>query len=244
MMNSGKRFRVLAPLALAALLLALTVPVVAAASVAPGVAPASAYTAAQEPEAPAPAEQAGDEHAAEEAHETEAKAWWYWPSKWFNFIALCALLWWMLVNPPPAIQDIFSFSGLKTIFIERGAAIIAARDLAVEQKGDAAQLLSDSEQRLTKIEEEVAGLVAEARSDAVAEQERALKDGAAQAQKIHDVARREVGYEGVAAQRQLRGFVADLAVNLAKNSLAEHLTPDDQDRLIREYLSRLGPSMA
>jgi F0F1-type ATP synthase membrane subunit b/b' len=58
------------------------------------------------------------------------------------------------------------------------------------------------------------------------------------------VAQREVTNERVAAHRQLRGFVADLAVNLAAKSLAEHLTADDQDRLIREYLSHLGRSMA
>jgi F-type H+-transporting ATPase subunit b len=188
----------------------------------------------------APAE---DEHAAE-TDEVAPKPWWHWPAKWINFISLIGLLYWMLVIPPAAVQDIFSYPGLKVIFVERAAAIVAARDLAAEQGQHATQMLEASEQRLATIEEEVGALVAEARRDADREAERAGEDGKTQAQKIHQMADREITNERVAAQRQLRRFVADLAVNLAEKSLAEHLTADDQDRLIREYLSHLGPSMA
>jgi F-type H+-transporting ATPase subunit b len=214
---------------------------------------ATAPSMAQEPEvlaAPAPedgaqAEQqpAADEHAAE-TDEAAPKAWWHWPSKWINFIMLVGLLYWMLVIPPAAVGDIFSYPGLKVIFVERAAAIVAARDLAAEQRQHAMQMLADSEQRLAKIAEEVGALVAEARGDADREAARAGEDGKTQAQKIHQVAQREVANERVAAHRQLRRFVADLAVNLAAKSLFEHLTADDQDRLIREYLSRLGQSLA
>lgn len=197
-------------------------------------APAAPLAAPQEP---------GEEHAATE-HEADPRAWWYWPSKWFNFIALAALLYWMLVIPPQAVQDIFSFPGLRVVFVERAREILAARDLAAQQQQEAARLLADSEQRLSKIADEVAALVADARSDAEAEQSRALRDGRAQAEKIHEVAERELRHQRVAAQRQLRRFVADLAVSLAETNLAQHLTADDQDRLIREYLARLGPSLA
>jgi F-type H+-transporting ATPase subunit b len=150
----------------------------------------------------------------------------------------------MLVIPPPAVQDIFSFPGLKVIFVDRSAAIIVARDLAVEQKQNAAALLTDSEQRLAKIEDEVTALVAEAREDAAREATRALEDGKAQAEKIHAVAAREINHKRVSVQRKLRGFVADLAVNMAEKNLSEHLTAEDQDRLIRDYLDRLGTNMA
>ncbi len=187
---------------------------------------------------------AADQHAEEEEHAAEPKAWYYWPAKWINFIMLSGLLYWMLVIPPPAVQDIFSFPGLQTIFVQRAAGIIEARDLAAEQKQEAAQMLVDSEQRLAKISEEVAALAADARTDAERETIRSLDDGKAQTAKVLEVARREVNQERVTAQRQLRAFVADLAISLAEKNLAEHLTADDQDRLIREYLSRLGPSMA
>jgi len=249
MSRTARSLYALAPFMITVLLFALLLPFAAGAAVAPTT---SATSAAQEPAAPAQEEavhaeqeQGDDEHAAAETHEEAApKPWWHWPAKWFNFIMLSALLYWMLVVPPPAIQDIFSFPGLKTIFVTRAVAIIAARDLAAEQKQDAAHVLTESEQRLAKIEEEVAALVADARRDADLEPERAAEEGKAQALKIHEVARREVAHALVAAQRQLRRFVADLAVDMAEKDLAEHLTADDQDRLIREYLSRLGQSVA
>lgn len=205
--------------------------------------PASPIASARQDGAQSEQEQAEQEHVAE-THEVATKPWWHWPSKWINFLMLSALLYWVLVIPPPAVQDIFSYPGLKAIFVDRGLAIIAARDLAAEQKQHATQMLADSQQRLAKIEEEVGALVVEARCDADREAERAGEDGKTQAQKIHQVAQREVTNERVAAHRQLRGFVANLAVNMAEKSLAEHLTADDQDRLIREYLSHLGQSVA
>lgn len=183
-------------------------------------------------------------HAEDEAHEAEPKPWFHWPAKWFNFIALCGLLYWVLVVTPPFIGDLFSFPGLKVVLAERAAGIIAARDLAVRQSEEAARMLSESEQRLSKIEAEVAALVSDAHRDADGEKERALEDGKLQAEKIIQVAGREVDNQRVGANRQLRAFVADLAVNMAARNLAEHLTPDDQNRLIRDYLSRLGTSMA
>lgn len=183
-------------------------------------------------------------HAETGDHEAEAKPWFYWPAKWFNFIALCGLLYWMLVVPPAAIQDIFSYPGLRVIFVERAAGIIAARDLAKQQSEEALRVLSESEQRLSKIEDEVAALATDAGRDAEREKGRALEEGKLQAEKLLEVAGREVDNERVGATRQLRAFVADLAVNMAARNLAEHLTPDDRDRLIRDYLSRLGKSMA
>jgi F-type H+-transporting ATPase subunit b len=257
-MSAWTPYRRRALLALAAMLLAGAPGLVAAAGAMPG-APAIAQPAAQEPGPAAVQEpQEAGEHAvgqeppgegqvqerfAEEEHGAP-KEWWYWPAKWINFIALVALLYWMLVIPPPAIQEIFSFPGLKVVFRERAKAIIAARDLAAEQHREAAAMLHDSEQRLERIEEEVTELVAGARSDAEREKERAVVDGKAQAAKIAEVAQREIAHQRVSARRRLRAFVADLAVNMAEQSLTEHLTADDQDRLIREYLARLGQSMA
>ena len=189
--------------------------------------------------------QEGDaQHAEDEAQGPEAKPWIYWPAKWFNFVALCGLLYWVLVVPPAVIRDIFSFSGLKVVLADRAQSIFAARDLALQQSEEATRVLSGSEQRLSKIDQEDATLVEEARQDAEREKGRALEDGERQAERIIEVAEREVNNERVGANRELRTFVADLAVNMAATNLAAHLTSDDHNELIRDYVSRLGKSMA
>ena len=198
----------------------------------------------QEPAEHAVVQEGDAQHVEEEAHGPEAKPWFYWPAKWFNFVALCGLLYWVLVVPPSVIREIFSFSGLKVILSDRAASICAARDLAVQQSEEAAGVVSGSEERLSKIDQEVATLVEEAHRDAEREKVRALEDGKRQAERIVEVAEREVNNERVGANRELRTFVADLAVNMAATNLADHLTPDDHNELIRDYLSRLGKSMA
>ena len=198
----------------------------------------------QEPAEHTVVQEADAQHAEEEAHGPEAKPWFYWPAKWFNFVALCGLLYWVLVVPPGVIRDIFSFPGLKVILADRAASIFVARDLAVQQSEEAARVLSGSEQRLSKIDEEVATLVEEAHRDAEREKGRASEDGKRQAERIIEVTEREVNNERVGANRELRTFVADLAVNMAATNLAAQLTPDDHNELIRDYLSRLGKSMA
>ena len=204
---------------------------------------AGTYTV-QEPAEHIAVQEGDAQHVEDEAHGPEAKPWFYWPAKWFNFVALCGLLYWVLVVPPGVIRDIFSFPGLKVILADRAASIFVARDLAVQQSEEATRVLSGSEQRLSKIDEEVATLVEEAHRDAEREKGRASEDGKRQAERIIEVTEREVNNERVGANRALRTFVADLAVNMAATNLADQLTPDDHNELIRDYLSRLGKSMA
>ena len=187
-------------------------------------------------------ERAIDKRVEEEEHgETE---WYVYPARWTNFLLLLALLYWVLVIPPKPIHDTFDFPGLKVILSARAQSIIAARDVAARQREEAAALLTASEERLAKIDDEVGALVEVARADAARERERAEVDAKEQAQRIPEIAERELQSERLTAHRQLRAFVADLAVGMAQRTLEEHLSDDDQDRLIRDYLSRLGGSLA
>ena len=212
-------------------------------------APASVASTFQEHAAPAAQEplaqqeeRAIDERVEEEEHgETE---WYVYPARWTNFLLLLALLYWMLVIPPKPIYDTFDFPGLKVILSARAQSIIAARDEAARQREEAAALLTESEERLAKIDDEVGALVEVARADAGRERERAEADAREQARKVPEIAERELQSERLTAQRQLRAFVADLAVGMAQRTLEEHLSDEDQDRLIRDYLLRLGGSVA
>ena len=200
-----------------------------------------ALPAAQEPLA-AQDERAIEEHAEEEEQgETE---WYVYPARWTNFLLLLALLYWVLVIPPKPIRETFDFPGLKVILSTRAQSIIAARDEAARQREETAALLIASEERLGKIDDEVGALVEVARVDGERERERAEVDAKEQAQRVPEIAERELQSERLTAQRQLRAFVADLAVGMARRTLEEHLSADDQDRLIRDYLSRLGGSVA
>lgn len=199
--------------------------------------------ASQEEEHAEPAAQeehaaAEGEHAAEEEH--EPAPWWEFPARLVNFGLLLALLWWGLVRTPPAIGDIFSFPGLAPLLANRSSQIKEDKAVARERKEEAAEILTSTAARLDRIEVEVGELVEEAREDAEREKRRAEEEGREQAEKIRETARRELRAESLGAQRELRAFVADLAVGMARKTLREHLTPADQERLRQDYLSRIG----
>lgn len=161
-------------------------------------------------------------------------------ARWINFILLAGLMYWMIVIPPAFIRDTFSFDGLKVIMVNRSEAILAARALAEKQEKEAGQILTASADRLAKIEGEVSSLLEQARSDGEREQQVADENGRAQAEKIRELARREMGAEATSAQRKLREHVAQLAVGMAEKLLKENLGREDQQRLVEDYISRLG----
>jgi len=160
--------------------------------------------------------------------------------RWINFVLLSALMYWMIVIPPPFIQDIFSFPGLRVVMANRSEAIVSAKALAKKQQQEAEQILTVSAERLAKIEGEVDGLLAQARADGKREQQTADENGRAQADKIRELAKRELGTETSSAQRKLREHVAQLAVGMAEKLIRENLGREDQQRLVDDYISRLG----
>ena len=160
--------------------------------------------------------------------------------RWGNFILLAALMYWVIVVPPTFIQDIFSFPGLKVIMANRSEAILLAKALAEKQQQEAEQIVAASADRLSKIEGEVGGLLDQARADGEREQQQADENGRAQANKIRETAQRELGAEASSAQRKLREHVAQLAVGMAAKLLKENLSREDQQRLVDDYISRLG----
>lgn len=207
-------------------------------------APASVAAPVQEHAAAATQEPLGEQEEHVEGEASSESEWYVYPARWTNFVLLLALLYWMLIIPPKPIQETFDFPGLGVILEARAQAIIEARDTAVRQAQEAATLLTASEERLAEIDAEVGALVEVARTDAARDSERAAVEAKEQAQRVLEIAERELQSERLTAQRQLREFVADLAVGMAQRSLQEHLSDDDQDRLIRDYVLRLGGSLA
>ena len=80
----------------------------------------------------------------------------------------------------------------------------------------------------------------QARADGEREKQQADENGRAQADKIRETARRELGAEASSAQRKLREHVAQLVVGMAGKLLEENLSREDQQRLVDDYISRLG----
>lgn len=164
--------------------------------------------------------------------------------KWINFVLLLGLLYFLLVVPPAFVKDNFEFDGLKAILSERSKAIVAARDLAREQTQQAESGLEESASRLAQIEEESAGLVAQAREDAERDKARMIDEAGAVAESIRAGANRDMQGEVTRAARDLKAHVAHLSIGIATDLVKKNFSSSDQDRLVREYLDRLGESVS
>lgn len=190
----------------------------------------------------------GQEHAGEGEEHGEAEhhgpTWTDYLFRWINFVLLGALLWWLLVVPPAFVVENFEFAGLKVVLRERAEGILAARNLAREQRQEAETRLTDSRERLDKVEQEADALVEDARADAERERRRLEQEGVEQAAKIRAATDRDLRSEVLRTRRELRVYAADLAVALAADLVRAHLTEEDQRRLVDEYLEDLGRRVA
>jgi len=186
---------------------------------------------------------AAEEHGDEEAHvavPTTAE----YVYKWINFVLLVGVLYWLLVVPPVFVRENFEFEGLKVILAERNQTIIAARRLAKQQTAQASEGLTASASRLERVEDEASGLVARARDDAERDKAKMIEEATGQADAIRRSAGRDMKSEVTRAERDLQSHIAHLAVGIATDLVKKNFSGADQDRLVRDYLDRLGESVS
>ena len=94
------------------------------------------------------------------------------------------------------------------------------------------------EERLSRLDTEVAAIRAQADRDSAQDEERIKTSMEEERQKIVAAAEQEITAAGAAAERRLRRFAAELAVDRATARL--QLTEADDRALIREFAGSLG----
>jgi F-type H+-transporting ATPase subunit b len=144
----------------------------------------------------------------------------------FNFIALFGIFY------------ILMKSKLPQAFRDRTAAIQKGIKEAQAASADAARRLTDIEARLSKLDSEVEQIRAMAEREAAAEEARIRQAAEEDKQKVVKAAEAEIDAIARNARRELKGYAASLAVDMA----AQKLRIDDSTdhALIREFAQQLG----
>ena len=129
-------------------------------------------------------------------------------------------------------------SKLPQAFRDRTAAIQKGIKDAEAASADAAHRLSDIESRLAKLDGEVAEIRAAAERDVAAEEQRIKQAAEEDKQKVIAAAQTEIAAIARNARRELKGYAASLAVDLA----AREIQVDDKtdQALVHEFVDRLG----
>jgi F-type H+-transporting ATPase subunit b len=148
--------------------------------------------------------------------------------KWINFAIVAAGLIWLFGKALPPI------------FRKRSDEIGAAIKKATAAKAEADKLLREAEQKLAKLEHEIAQLREIALREAATEAERIRNTTLSDAQKIEAAAAAEIEAAERAARLELKALAANLAVDSAESQLAKKLTPQAQEALVSAFVKGLA----
>ncbi len=129
-------------------------------------------------------------------------------------------------------------SKLPQAFRDRTTAIQKGIKEAQAASAEASQRLSDIESRLSKLDSEVAEIRASAESEGAAEEERIRRAAEEDKQRIVQGAEAEISAIARNARRELKGYAASLAVDLAAREIKVDERADHA--LVSEFVSQLG----
>ena len=143
-----------------------------------------------------------------------------------NFAGIVLLCWVVLKSRlPQAFRE-------RTANIQKGI-----RD-AQAASADASRRLADIEARLSKIDAEVAEIRGSADREAAAEEERIRQAAEHDKQRIIEGAEAEIDAMARNARRELKGYAASLAVDLAARRI--HVDEPTDHALVGEFVNQLG----
>jgi len=108
------------------------------------------------------------------------------------------------------------------------------------QKGEAERIYREYEARLTKIDAEVEAIVSAAVKQGEAEKERIIAEADRAAGDIRRQADMSIQHELAEARLRLRAEVAEQAVTLAEGLIKQNLQDADQNRMVEDYLDKVG----
>jgi len=103
---------------------------------------------------------------------------------------------------------------------------------------EARDRLASIEQRLSRLDEEIAAIGAQAEKDSVADEARIKASIEAERQRITEAVSRDIATASSAAQRDLKHFAAGLAVDRAAQRMA--LTENEDRALVQEFSQNLS----
>ncbi len=107
------------------------------------------------------------------------------------------------------------------------------------KKKDAEKKLAVYNEKLSHLEDEASKIIDQYVEQGKAAKERILKEAASAADKLEDQARRNIDHEFKLAKMNLQEEIIEKALVKAEALVAKSITPDDQERLVDEYIDKV-----
>jgi F-type H+-transporting ATPase subunit b len=144
-----------------------------------------------------------------------------------NFTILVGLLFYFLRKPA------------KEFFASRASQIRGSIEESRQRKEEAAKKYAEYEQRLKSIEQEMQGLITGLKQDGELERKRLIETAGQQAASLKDNSQRMLQQELRKAKEDLKREAVGLAGQLAEDLIRQNITPEDQGRIVGQYLQKM-----
>ena len=155
-------------------------------------------------------------------------AWWL-PivSKAVNLVLFLGVLYWLVRKPA------------REFFATRLAEVRTTLDQAAKEKAAADAKMDELSARMNRLDAEIADIRQQAAREAEAERQRMEVENKTDAEKLRNLAGREIEGAKQSALVQLREFAAEKSVELAEQMIRKELTPQDDAKLLRSVSAEL-----
>jgi len=164
----------------------------------------------------------------------EEAPWWDYPGfelwKFINLAIFVGVLVYILVRKVR----------LGEAFRTRRENIIRDLALAKQERDNAVAKLKEVEERLARLDSEVATIQEQSQREVAEERERIARATETEVAKLSEQAQREIESAGKVARHDLRRYAAEKAVGLAEEMIRREMRPEDDARLISRNIQELG----
>lgn len=161
--------------------------------------------------------------AAEGGHEGGSDLIW----RVINFAVLAGIIYFLLAKK------------LKNFLQERRESIKKAIEEAKTAKEEAEKKYREYDAKVQLLDKKVLEIANELKAEGIAEKDRLVADAQRAAEKIKEQARITIEQEIKKAKENIKAELAGIAVIMAEEILRKEIKPDDQERLIKEYLDKM-----
>jgi F-type H+-transporting ATPase subunit b len=165
---------------------------------------------------------------------SEGGTWWDYPGfelwKFVNLFVFVAILVYILTRKVR----------IGEAFRTRREQIKRELQRAQQERDAALAKLKEVEERLARLDTEVATIRAQSQREAAEERERIVKSTEQEIVKLGEQAKREIESAGKVAKHDLRVYAAETSVRMAEDIIRREMRPADDVRLISRSVDELG----
>jgi len=139
-----------------------------------------------------------------------------------------------------AVVVYFTRKPIRDFFKNRSAEIAKAMQESKETRERAAAALAEMERKIKDLEIETSRLIADAQARGEKDKLALIEEGKKAAQDIQAQARQGIDLEVMKAKAALAAEAARLSLDLAEGKIKDNIGRQDQDRIVKEYISKVG----